>query len=633
MIGVRYDRYFREIFEQMGALCYPRDAAPNPKFALPSKSRFLPIPKGTMAPVDKDGRSLTRIGSHKLMSHSNWLTEGPRSMVRTMYRYDLTDRTLVQERVAQFRDQTRRFLAGSLSEDEFRHLRLRNGLYIQRHAPMLRVAIPYGLLSSAQLRTLAGIARRYDRGYGHFTTRQNIQYNWPKLETVPDILAELAEVEMHAIQTSGNCIRNITSDHLAGVTPNELEDPRPWCEIIRQWSSFHPEFTYLPRKFKIAVTGAPQDRAASLVHDVGVHIVRGPNGELGFEILAGGGLGRTPIIGQVVRQFLPREHLLTYLEAILRVYNLEGRRDNLTKARIKILVRSLGIEEFTKRVEAEWELLRDAGPHVDDAQIARMRGFFNPPAYLELPASETDAGKETAFRAWYRYNTAAHKVPGYRAVFVSLKKPDMPPGDATDSQMELIADLADRYSFGELRVTHTQNLLLADVEQRKTYELWQTLASAGLATPNIGTLTDMICCPGLDFCSLANAGSIDVAKLINERFDDYDYIYDLGEIDVKMSGCMNACGHHHVGNIGILGVDKGGEEWYQITIGGAAGADASLGSVIGPSVAKTQVPETIARLLDVYVEQRQPEERFLDTVRRLGVKPFKERVYAAPLAA
>jgi len=617
----------------MRTLCYPRDAAPNLKFALPSKSRFLPITKGTIAPIDKDRQSLTRTGSHKLMSRSNWPDPGSAQYGEAMYRYDLTDRTLVQERVAQFRDQTRRFLAGSLSEDEFRHLRLRNGLYIQRHAPMLRVAIPYGLLSSTQLRTLAGIARRYDRGYGHFTTRQNIQYNWPKLETVPDILADLAEVEMHAIQTSGNCIRNITSDHLAGVTPNELEDPRPWCEIIRQWSSFHPEFTYLPRKFKIAVTGAPQDRAASLVHDVGVHIVRGPDGDLGFEILAGGGLGRTPIIGQVLREFLPREHLLTYLEAILRVYNLEGRRDNLTKARIKILVRSLGIEEFTRRVEAEWELLRDAGPRVDDAQIARMRGFFDPPAYLKLPNCEPDLGKETAFRAWYRYNTAAHKVPGYRAVFVSLKKPDMPPGDATDSQMELIADLADRHSFGEVRVTHTQNLLLADVEQRKTYELWQTLASAGLATPNIGTLTDMICCPGLDFCSLANAGSIDVAKLINERFDDYDYIYDLGEIDVKMSGCMNACGHHHVGNIGILGVDKGGEEWYQITIGGAAGADASLGSVIGPSVAKTQVPETIARLLDVYVEERQPEERFLDTVRRLGVKPFKERVYAAPIAA
>ena len=550
-----------------------------------------------------------------------------------MYRYDTTDKTLVRQRVAQFRDQTRRFLEGALSDDEFKHLRLRNGLYIQRHAPMLRVAIPYGLLSTAQLRTLAKIARDYDRGYGHFTTRQNIQYNWPKLEQVPDILAELAEVEMHAIQTSGNCIRNTTSDHLAGITPDELEDPRPWCEIIRQWSTFHPEFSYLPRKFKIAVTGAPQDRAASLVHDIGVHIVRSPAGALGFEILAGGGLGRTPIIGQVVRSFLPREHLLSYLTAILRVYNLEGRRDNLTKARIKILVRSLGIEEFTRRVEAEWALLRDSELRIDDAQIERMRSFFVPPPYLQLPDIAADAGKETAFRAWYRYNTTAHKVAGYRAVFVSLKKPGAPPGDATAEQMDLIADLADRHSFGEVRVTHTQNLLLADVEQGKTYELWRALERAGLATPNIGTLTDIICCPGLDFCSLANAGSIDVAKLINERFDDYDYIYDLGEIDIKMSGCMNACGHHHVGNIGILGVDKGGEEWYQITIGGAAGADASLGSVIGPSVPKHQVAETIERLLEVYVEERGPEERFLDTVRRLGVKPFKERAYAAPIAA
>jgi sulfite reductase (NADPH) hemoprotein beta-component len=550
-----------------------------------------------------------------------------------MYRYDVTDKTLVDERVAQFRDQTRRFLAGELSDDEFRHLRLRNGLYIQTHAPMLRVAIPYGLLSSLQLRTLGRIARRYDRGYGHFTTRQNIQYNWPKLEEVPDILADLAEVEMHAIQTSGNCIRNTTSDHLAGVTPDELEDPRPWCEIIRQWSTFHPEFTYLPRKFKIAVTGAPQDRAASLVHDVGVHIVRNSRGELGFEILAGGGLGRTPIIGQVVREFLPREHLLSYLEAILRVYNLEGRRDNLTKARIKILVKALGIAQFRQRVEAEWELIRDGGLRIDDAEIDRMRSFFPPPAYRRLPDIEPAVGKETAFRAWYRYNTVAHKVSGYRVVYISLKKPDVAPGDATDAQMELLADLAERYSFGEVRVTHTQNLLFADVQQDQTFELWQTLQAAGLATPNIGTLTDMICCPGLDFCSLANAGSIDVAKLINERFDDYDYLYDLGELDVKMSGCMNACGHHHVGNIGILGVDKGGQEWYQITIGGAAGADASLGQVIGPSVAKREVAETIARLLAVYVEQRVPEERFLDTVRRIGVKPFKERVYAAPAAA
>ena len=554
-------------------------------------------------------------------------------IVVPMYRYDVVDKALVDERVAQFRDQTRRFLAGELSEDEFRHLRLRNGLYLQRHAPMLRVAVPYGLLSSTQLRSLGSIARRYDRGYGHFTTRQNIQFNWPRLEQVPDILAELAQVEMHAIQTSGNCIRNTTSDHLAGVTPEELEDPRPWCELIRQWSTFHPEFTYLPRKFKIAVTGAAQDRAASQVHDVGVHIVRGPAGEPGFEILAGGGLGRTPIIGQVVREFLPREHLLSYLEAILRVYNLEGRRDNLTKARIKILVKSMGLEEFRRRVEAEWTLIRDGALRVTESQIEHLRSFFNPPAYRSLSNGEPAAGKSTAFRAWYRYNTVAHKVPGYRAVYISLKKPDVAPGDITDTQMELLADLADRYSFGEVRVAHTQNLLLADVEQERCFELWQTLDAAGLATPNIGTLTDMICCPGLDFCSLANAGSIDVAKLINDRFDDYDYLYDLGELEIKMSGCMNACGHHHVGHIGILGVDKSGEEWYQITIGGAAGADASLGQVIGPSVRKADVAETIARLLEVYVEERRADERFIDTVRRLGVKPFKERVYAAPIAA
>src|ERR1700681_403676 len=550
-----------------------------------------------------------------------------------MYRYDAVDKTLVNERVAQFRDQTRRFLAGLLSEDEFRHLRLRNGLYIQRHAPMLRVAIPYGLLSSAQLRALGSIARRYDRGYGHFTTRQNIQFNWPKLEEVPDILAELAQVEMHAIQTSGNCIRNTTSDHLAGVTPDELEDPRPWCELIRQWSTFHPEFTYLPRKFKIAVTGAAQDRAASQVHDVGVHIVRGPAGDLGFEILAGGGLGRTPIIGQVVREFLPREHLLSYLEAVLRVYNLEGRRDNLTKARIKILVKSLGIQEFRRRVEAEWELIRDGGLRVTEAQITRLRSFFDPPAYKSLANIEPADGKSTAFRAWYRYNTVAHKVPGYRAVYISLKKPGVAPGDITDTQMELLADLADRYSFGEVRVTHTQNLLLADVEQDKAFELWQALDAAGLATPNIGTLTDMICCPGLDFCSLANAGSIDVAKLINDRFDDYDYLYDLGELEIKMSGCMNACGHHHVGHIGILGVDKHGEEWYQISLGGSANGFTALGEVIGPSVPKHEVATTIERIVEAYRALRAEGERFIDTLRRVGLTPFTESAYAAHPAA
>jgi sulfite reductase (NADPH) hemoprotein beta-component len=420
---------------------------------------------------------------------------------------------------------------------------------------------------------------------------------------------------------------------LAGVIANELDDPRPWCELIRQWSSFHPEFTYLPRKFKIAVTGTPEDRAASQVHDIGVHIVRGPDGEIGFEILAGGGLGRTPIIGQVVRDFLPREHLLSYLEAILRIYNREGRRDNIHKARIKILVKALGIEEFRRRVEVEWQLIKEGALRVDDAEVARIRAYFNPPAYRTLADIDPAADQDKAFKAWYRYNTKAHKVPGYRVVFVSLKAPDIAPGDATDAQMDLIADLSDEFSFGEVRVTHTQNLLFADVEQQRTFDLWQRLRAAGLATPNIGTLTDMICCPGLDFCSLANAGSIEIAKQINQRFEDYDYVYDLGDIDIKMSGCMNACGHHHVGQIGILGVDKGGQEWYQITIGGSAAEDASLGTVIGPSVAKPHVAETIARLLDVYVEERREAERFLDTVRRLGIKPFKERVYAAPIAA
>ena len=553
--------------------------------------------------------------------------------VGVMYRYDAMDRTLVEQRVAQFRDQTRRFLDGHLSEDEFKHLRLRNGLYIQRHAPMLRVAIPYGLLSSDQLRTLAGIARRYDRGYGHFTTRQNIQFNWPALDTVPDILAELAQVQMHSIQTSGNCVRNTTTDHLAGITPEELEDPRPWCEIIRQWSTFHPEFSYLPRKFKIAVTAAPQDRAASMVHDIGLHIVRGPSGEPGFEIFVGGGLGRLPMIGRRLREFLPREHLLSYLESVLRTYNLEGRRDNPNKARIKVLVKSLGIEEFRRRVEADWEAARADAPRVDDAQVERMRAHFAPPAYRDLPDADPTAGRDAAFRAWYRYNTAAHRVAGYRAVFVSLKKPDVAPGDATADEMDRVADLADRYGFGEVRVTHTQNLLLPDIEQERVFEVWQALRAARLATPNIGTLTDLISCPGLDYCSLANAGSIEVARLVNERFDDYDHLYDLGPIELKMSGCMNACGHHHIGNIGVLGVDKGGEEWYQITVGGASGADAALGAVIGPSVPKASVADVIANLLDVYVERRCEAERFIDTVRRIGLDPFKERAYAAPAAA
>jgi sulfite reductase (NADPH) hemoprotein beta-component len=545
-----------------------------------------------------------------------------------MYRYDVIDQTLVRERVAQFRGQTERFLAGQLTEDEFKPLRLRNGLYIQRHAPMLRIAIPYGLLTTLQLRSLARIARRYDRGFGHFTTRQNLQLNWPKLEDVPDILAELAEVEMHAMQTSGNCIRNVTSDHLAGVAPDEIADPRPYCEIIRQWSTLHPEFSYLPRKFKIAVTASPQDRAASQVHDIGVHIVRNDVGQIGFEVLVGGGLGRTPIIGQVIRSFLPEEDLLSYLEAILRVYNLLGRRDNIHKARIKILVKAHGIERFRAMVEEEWLAMDRAALRLTPTHIRYMQSFFEPHAYEELSAQGAATGGDAAYQAWYRYNTRSHKVAGYRVVLLSLKARGHAPGDATADQMDHVADLADRFSFGELRVTHSQNLVLADVRERDLPELWQWLKAENLATPNIGTLTDMICCPGLDYCSLANASSIPIAHQIWERFADLDYQHDLGEIEIKMSGCMNACGHHHVGHIGILGVDKSGAEWYQITLGGSANERAALGEVIGPSVPKAEVAETIARILDVYVELRIEEERFVDTVWRVGIEPFKERVYA-----
>ena len=545
-----------------------------------------------------------------------------------MYRYDEIDATLVRERVAQFRDQTERFLAGKISEDEFRPLRLRNGLYIQRHAPMLRISIPYGLLSTRQLRMLAHLARKYDRGYGHFTTRQNIQYTWPKLEVVPDMLADLASVEMHAIQTSGNCIRNVTADHFAGIAPDELDDPRPWCEIIRQWATLHPEFSYLPRKFKIAVTGSPADRAASETHDIGLHLKRGPDGRIGFEVLVGGGLGRTPILGKVIREYLPPEHLLSYLEAILRVYNQAGRRDNIHKARIKILVKARGIDAFRQDVEAEWQRSLDLAPRLDPTEVERMRAFFTPPPYERLPDIDVTAGQGVDFSAWYRYNTRPHRQPGYRAVVVSVKAHGEAPGDMTAEQMEQLADLADRVSSGQVRSTHDQNLVLADVRQIDLLETWRELVRLNLATPNIGTLTDMICCPGLDFCSLANAGSIGIAKQIHERFNDFDYLYDLGHIEIKMSGCMNACGHHHVGHIGILGVDKHGEEWYQITLGGSVSGTSSLGDVIGPSVAKDAVAETIARILDVYVEQREDGEEFLETYRRLGIDPFKQRVYA-----
>ena len=547
-----------------------------------------------------------------------------------MYRYDSYDQIIVNERVAQFRDQVRRYLAGELSDEEFRSLRLRNGVYMQRHAHMLRVAIPYGLLSSRQLRMLGYIARRYDQGYGHFTTRQNIQYNWPELADVPDILANLASVEMHAIQTSGNCVRNISADHLAGIAADELEDPRPYCEIMRQWSTFHPEFSWLPRKFKIAVTGASHDRAAVQLHDIGLYLVQNEQGEIGFRVLVGGGMGRTPIIGYIVRDFLEKKYLLSYLEAILRVYNLEGRRDNIHKARIKILVKSLGQEKFREKVEAEWARIKD-NVILDQKEIERVQGFFAPPAYDPAAAAdkhfEQKLADDKAFATWVRRNTVDHKVPGYRAVFISLKAPGVPPGDMTADQMDVVAALADRYNFGEIRTTHDQNLLFSDIRQGDLYALWQALNEQGLATANIGTLNDMICCPGLDFCSLANAGSISIAKQINERFNDLDYLYDLGEIKLKMSGCMNACGHHHVGHIGILGVDKHGEEFYQITLGGSAENDAALGDRLGPAIAKADVAETIARIIDVFVANREGEERFLECYRRLGITPFKQRIY------
>ncbi len=548
-----------------------------------------------------------------------------------MYIYDEYDRTIVNERVEQFRDQTRRFLAGELSEDEFRPLRLMNGLYIQRYAPMLRVSIPYGLLSSAQMRMLGHIARKYDKGYGHFSTRQNIQYNWPRLETVPDILADLASVEMHAIQTSGNCIRNITSDHFAGVAEDEIEDPRPYCEIIRQWSTFHPEFSYLPRKFKIAVSGALTDRAAVQVHDIGIYVVKNAEGETGFRILVGGGLGRTPYIGAFIKEFLEQKYLLSYLEAILRVYNLFGRRDNIHKARIKILVKAIGPEKFAEMVEQEWQQIKDTVLLLDQKEIDRVKKYFLSPEYDKNATADTSftakVTSDTGFANWVKRNVKSHKAPGYRGVFISLKMPGIPPGDATDTQMEFIADLADQYSAGEVRVTHDQNLVFAHVKQGDLYALWTALKSQNLATPNIGLLTDMICCPGLDFCSLANAGSIPIANQINKKFDDMDYLHDIGDIQIKMSGCMNACGHHHVGHIGILGVDKKGEEFYQLTLGGSPSNDATLGDRLGPAIAQREVADTIGRILDVYVEQRHEDERFLETYRRVGIEPFKQRVY------
>ena len=549
-----------------------------------------------------------------------------------MYRYDRHDQALIDERVAQFRDQTRRYLAGELSEDDFKPLRLQNGLYVQRHAPMLRIAIPYGTLSAVQLRKLADIADTYDRGFGHFSTRQNLQLNWPELARVPDILAELATVEMHAIQTSGNCVRNTTTDHFAGVAPDELADPRPYCELLRQWSTFHPEFSFLPRKFKIAVSASAGDRAAVQVHDIGLRLVRGAEGLPGFEVWAGGGLGRTPVVAPLIRAFLPERELLNYIEAILRVYNRWGRRDNLYKARIKILVRELGAERFAAEVEAEWAALRGGPSTLTDAEIARVAAHFEPPPYRPMPdtsaAVEDAVANRPGFAAWLRRCVHAHRVPGYRSVTVSLKPHGLAPGDATSAQMRAVADAAESFGFGEIRVSHHQNLVLPDVEFGALPALHALLKREGLATPNVGLLTDIIACPGGDFCSLANAKSIPVATAIQARFDDLDDLFDIGDIELNISGCINSCGHHHVGHIGILGVDKAGEEWYQVSLGGVQGPRAAIGRIIGPSFSRGQIPDVIERLVRTYVSRRDSvDERFVDVVQRIGIEPFKEAVY------
>jgi sulfite reductase (NADPH) hemoprotein beta-component len=554
-----------------------------------------------------------------------------------MYKYDAIDQQIVNERVAQYRDQTNRYLAGELSEDEFRPLRLQNGLYIQRHAPMLRIAVPYGMLSSKQLRKLGAIAKRYDKGYGHFSTRQNLQLNWPKLEDVPEILAELATVEMHAIQTSGNCIRNITTDQFAGVAPDEVIDPRAMAEVMRQWSTFHPEFALLPRKFKIAVSGTKQDRAIVQAHDIGMEFYKDDQGKTVIRVWVGGGLGRTPILGTVIREHLEWQHALTYCEAIIRVYNLHGRRDNAYKARIKILVKALGIDEFKKQVEAEWLHLKDNPNTITETELARVAKHFEGMPYENLPTNDANfdsaIASNTAFAAWVKRCVHAHKQGGYRAVTISLKPHGHPPGDITSEQMDVVADLADAYSFGELRASHEQNLILADVKLSDLFPLWERARAAGLATPNIGLLTDIICCPGGDFCSLANAKSIPIAKAIQMQFDNLDYLHDIGDLELNISGCMNACGHHHIGHIGILGVDKDGSEWYQVTIGGKQGNDASIGTVIGPSFSAEEMPDVVQRLIEVYIKERTPEERFIDTVRRIGVTPFKAHVYAIKEAA
>ena len=549
-----------------------------------------------------------------------------------MYLYDSYDHQIIRERVAQFRDQTRRYLAGELELDHYRPLRLQNGLYVQRHAPMLRIAIPYGMVNSRQLRTLAHISRHYDKGYLHFTTRQNVQINWPLLDDVPDILAELANVEMHAVQTSGNCIRNTTTDPFAGVAQDEIVDPRPYCEIIRQWSTLHPEFAFLPRKFKIAVSGTLQDRAAIRAHDIGLQILK-KDGQTGFRVYVGGGLGRTPVMGVVIHEFVEEKHLLSYLEAILRVYNLLGRRDNKYKARIKILVRALGAEAFAQKVAAEWQHTRDQAMTLTEAELMRVKRCFTEPPYQSFDALaaqqqlQAQLDKDPAFHTWYQKNTLAHRVAGYRCVVISLKECGVAPGDVTDQQLEAIADMADKYSFGEARSTHQQNLVLADVALHQLHELWQDLQQQGLATANYGMLTDMICCPGGDFCSLANAKSIPVAESIQRRFQDASKLYDIGPVDVNISGCMNACGHHHIGHIGILGVDKKGEEYYQISLGGDSSYDSAIGEILGPSFSRDEVPDVMEKLLGVYLQQRSGNERFIDTYKRIGPASFKAAVY------
>jgi sulfite reductase (NADPH) hemoprotein beta-component len=551
-----------------------------------------------------------------------------------MYIYDEYDQRLIDERVAQFRSQTERYLAGEISDEQFLPLRLQNGLYVQRLAPMLRIAIPYGTFSAKQMRMLATLSRDYDKGYAHFSTRQNIQFNWPKLEEVPDILEQLATVQLHAIQTSGNCIRNTTTDQFAGAAADEIEDPRPYCELIREWSTFHPEFAFLPRKFKIAVCASSADRAAINLHDIGVDIVHNSAGETGFRILVGGGLGRTPVIGTEIIDFLPRQHLITYLEAILRVYNQHGRRDNKYKARIKILVRAMGIDAFRDKVEQQWAVLKDGPSTISDAAFEKAQSFFRSPAYQNVDDNQAEAALKLQaddnklFATWLSRNVSAHQQAGYAAVTLSLKSTGHAPGDVSDRQMEAIANLAEQFSFGELRASHEQNVILPHVEKSKLLALWQMAKIDGFATANIGYLTDIICCPGGDFCALANAKSLPIADAIQRKFDDADYLHDLGAIDLNISGCMNACGHHHIGHIGILGVDKKGQEFYQVSLGGSQDRDASLAKILGPSFASERVPDVVQTILDTYVDQRTDEETFLDTYRRIGLAPFKEKVYA-----